>query len=236
MLITGLATGQDYQLSIYTAYLQKNMDLWKEVIEEMEVHYKTNSDQALLYDLAEAEYGYVAYCISVKRRKEARVVLRKAEENINLLLAEGRGSAKIFSLRGALYGFRVYLEPLKALKYRNHSMKANQIAILMGPDEPRAWMEKANIAYYLPAILGGSKRRAVPLYEKAVSLYELSPERLHQNWLYLNCLAGLGIAYEHTGQYRNAGEVYRKLLKREPSFRWVRDDLYPQFLQNHSMN
>ena len=236
MLITGPTTGQDYQLSIYTAYLQKNMNVWKEVMDEMEVNYKTESNPTLLYDLVEAEYGYVAFCISLKKRKEARVVLKKAEEHINLLLEDGLENAKIFSLLGALYGFRVYLEPLKALKYRGRSKKANQTAIRLGPDEPQAWMEKANNEYYSPAIFGGSKRRAVPLYENAVKLYELSPERIHQNWLYLNCLTGLGMAYENTGQFRNAKEVYKKLLKLEPSFSWVRDDLYPRFLQNHSMN
>jgi len=110
------------------------------------------------------------------------------------------------------------------------------MAIGLGPDEPQAWMEKANIAFYTPAILGGSKKRAVPLYEKAVRLFELTPERTRQNWIYLNCLAGLGIAYEKAGQIRDADVVYRKLLELEPSFSWVRDDLYPQFLENHSMN
>ena len=111
-----------------------------------------------------------------------------------------------------------------------------QKAIDLGPNEPQAWMGKANIDFYTPAILGGSKRRAVLLYEKAVRLYESSPERIQQNWVYLNCLAGLGIAYEKTGQIKGADAVYRKLLKLEPSFLWVRDDLYPQFQEKHSMN
>jgi len=230
------ASGQDYQSRIYNAYLLKNMDSWKEVMVEMESNYQITEDKDLLYDIIEVEYGYIAYCISVKRRKEAREVLERAVGYVNLILVNDEKNPRIFSLQGALYGFRVYLEPFRAIKNRNRSIEANQMAIGLGPDEPQAWMEKANIAFYTPAILGGSKKRAVPLYEKAVRLFELTPERTRQNWIYLNCLAGLGIAYEKAGQIRDADVVYRKLLELEPSFSWVRDDLYPQFLENHSMN
>jgi len=236
LLLSGLVRGQDYQSRIYHAYLQKQMGTWKEVMEEMESVYRENPDMELLYDLIEAEYGYTAYCISVKRRREAREVLDRAMDHINLFMELEVDNPKIHSLHGAFFGFRFFLEPFRALKNRKHSLEANQKAIDLGPNEPQAWMGKANIDYYTPAILGGSKKRAVPLYEKAVWLYESSPERIQQNWVYLNCLAGLGIAYEKTGQIQGAEAVYRKLLKLEPSFLWVRDDLYPQFLEKHSMN
>ena len=197
---------------------------------------RENPDLEMLYDLIEAEYGYTAYCISVKRRKEAREVLDRAMEHIHLFMELEVDNPRIYSLQGAFFGFRFFLEPFRALQNRNHALEANQKAIDLGPDEPQAWMGKANIDFYTPAFLGGSKRRAVLLYEKAVRLYESSPERIQQNWVYLNCLAGLGMAYEKTGQIKGAGAVYRKLLKLEPSFLWVRDDLYPQFQEKHSMN
>ncbi len=236
LLFTCLAYGQQSPSTIYSAYLQKNMVTWKVVMEKMESDYKANPDIALLYDLVEAEYGYVAYCLSVKRKKEAKEVLAKADFYINLLLEREMENPKLYSLQGAFYGYRIFIEPLRALKYRRRSVKANRIAVALGPDEPHAWMEKANIEFFSPAILGGSKKRAVQHYEKAIRLYESSPERIEQNWLYLNCLTGLGLAYEKTGQIREAGAVYRKLLKLEPSFIWVRDDLYPHFLKKHSMN
>jgi tetratricopeptide (TPR) repeat protein len=71
------------------------------------------------------------------------------------------------------------------------------------------------------------------MYEKAVKLFESSPGRIQENWVYMNCLAGLGIAYENTRNFSEAGSVYRKLLKLEPSFKWVKEDLYPQFRSKH---
>ena len=236
MMSGGLASGQDYQSRIYNAYLLKNMDSWKEVMEEMVEQYKVTPDKELLYEIIEVEYGYIAYCISVKRRKEAREVLERAVGYVNLILVNDEKNPRIYSLQGAFDGFRVYLEPFRAIKNRNRSIEANQMAIGLGPDEPQAWMEKANIAFYTPAILGGSKKRVVPLYEKAVRLFESAPERTVQNWIYLNCLTGLAIAYEKTGEIGKAGVIFRKLLEIEPNFSWVRDDLYPRFLENHSQN
>ena len=52
----------------------------------------------------------------------------------------------------------------------------------------------------------------------------------------MNCLAGLGRAYEETGQLMQAGGVYKKLLELEPTFSWIRDDVYPHYLEKLSRN
>ncbi|MEN8201196.1 MAG: hypothetical protein ABFS28_01285 [Bacteroidota bacterium] len=227
---------QDFQSMIYQAYIEKQMDAWKEVMEQMSNRFASNSDMELLYELAEAEYGYIAYCLSVKKKKEAAWWLDAADRHILKLLDWQKGNPRIWSLKGALTGLRIRLKPTRVVKYAKLSAKANQRAFELGPDEPQAWMEKANIAFYKPAFLGGSKKKAVKLYEKAVHLYEANPERIRKNWLYLNCMVGLGMAYDETGQLQAAGEVYEKLLRIEPSFRWVNEDLYPAILEKQSSN
>lgn len=236
IIISPLVMANDHRSEIYQAYLASRMDLWKEAMEQIERCYIDGRDSGLLYDLAEAQYGYIAFCISMDRKKEAGEVLEKAERNIGILADKDPFNPKVFSLMGALHGFRVRLEPVKALVYVRRSKIANDRAIVLGPEEPQAWMEKANMEFYTPRLLGGSVKNAVLLYEKAVRLFEASPERTHQNWLYLNCLAGLGLAYERSGRVSQAGTIYRKLLDLEPSFAWVRDDLYPEFLEKHSIN
>ena len=110
LLLSGLVRGQDYQSRIYHAYLQKQMGTWKEVMEEMESVYRENPDMELLYDLIEAEYGYTAYCISVKRRREAREVLDRAMDHINLFMELEVDNPRIHSLHGAFFGFRFFLD------------------------------------------------------------------------------------------------------------------------------
>ena len=227
---------QEYQSQIYQFYLEGRMDLWKNVMDQMNSEYEKSASMELLYELTEAQYGYIAYCLSVKQKKEAAQLVDLADKQIETLLKWQKSNPRIYSLQGAFYGFRIQLKPLKAPSYGKKSVEINHKAILLGPREPQAWMEKANIAYYKPAVFGGSKSDAVLLYEKAVKLYEETPERTIQNWLYLNCLVGLGMAYEKTNQIKAAGRVYEKVLKMEPSFKWVSEEVYPQFREKHSTN
>lgn len=228
-------SGQEYTTRIYRAYVTGRMDRWKEVMDEMDLAYRSTKDHQLLYQLTEAQYGYIAYCISEGRKKEAKNVLEKAEEHVEILLKADRNNPKVYGLQGAFYGFRVGLKPLKAPVYGKKSEEANQKAINLGPEEPHGWVENANIEFYKPAVFGGSKKKAVRLYEKAVRLFEASPPRTKNNWIYLNSLAALGTAYEETGEIEKADRIYRKLLELEPSFVWIRDEVYPEFQGKHSL-
>jgi tetratricopeptide (TPR) repeat protein len=227
---------QDFQSQIYTAYLKGRMDTWKGIMQSMDRKFKQTKDMDLLYQLAEVEYGYIAYSISVDKKEEAKRILIQAEEHIEVLLDYNERNPRVHALQGALYGYRLTLRPIKAPVYGKKSASANERALQLGPSEPQAWMEKANIEYYKPAIFGGSKKDAIPLYEKAIALYEASPDRTRQNWVYLNCLAGLGLAYEENGQVEQAGMIFRKLLELEPDFSWIRDEIYPDYLQKHSLD
>lgn len=222
-------SGQEGNHKIYQAYLDGEMDAWKDVMIQMEAELATDPDKNLMYQLAEAQYGYIGYCISVKKKKEAKREVENIESNLDRLLREEPDNPRIHALQGAIYGLRVAMEPVKAPVYGKKSIDAVNRAVELGPDEPQAWMELANVEFYKPALFGGSKERAVPLYEKAVSLYETVPDRTWENWLYMNCLASLGIAYEKTGALYKAGIVYRKILDLEPSFEWIRDEVYPHY-------
>jgi tetratricopeptide (TPR) repeat protein len=235
LFISLLASAQDYQARIYDVYLRGRMDLWKEIMEQMKREATDKNDLKLLYELTEVQYGYIGYCLSMKEKKEAERVLVEAEERAKFLLEKKVYEARLYSLVGAFYGYWVSLKPLRAPHFGSKSEEANRKALELDPEEPQAWMEKGNIAFYKPAMFGGSKSEAVPYYEKAVRLFEAGPPwRTRQNWVYLNCMAGLGIAYEETGQPEKAGELYKKILRMEPTFKWVKDELYPEYIKKHS--
>ncbi len=229
-------SAQDYRPAIYQAYLTEKMDSWKGLMDQMELEFSQTSDPVLLYNLLEAEYGYIGWLVSVKRKKEAEELLKSAERHMALLSDLGLDNARVYSLKGAFYGFQIMLEPVRAPKLGRLSMEANEKALKLDPEEPQVWLERANMDYYRPVVFGGSKKKAVPSYEKAVKLFESSPGRTRENWVYMNCLAGLGIAYENTRKYSEAGSVYRRILKLEPSFKWVKEELYPKFQEKHPGN
>lgn len=235
LVLPAVIRGQGYESRIYRAYVTGRMDRWKEVMNEIERTYLSTGNQALLFELADAEYGYIAYLLSEGRKKEARKILEKAERHVDRLLRSDPGNPVTYSLLGALYGFRISLEPLKAPFYGRKSVDANEKALELGPEEPRAWLEKANIEFYKPAIFGGSKKEAVVLYEKAVRLFESSPGRTENNWIYLNSLIALATAYEETEAVGKADRVYRKMLELEPDLLWIREEVYPDFREKHSL-
>lgn len=233
LLSLTVTQAQDYQAAIYQAYLLDEMDSWKGIIKQMEQDFAQTSDPVLLYDLLETEYGYTGWLVSEKRKNEAEELMKEVEKHLAWLSDMNMDNARVYSLKGAFYGFQILLEPRRAPKLGRLSMEANEKAMELDPEEPQVWLEKANMEYYRPVVFGGSKRKAVPMYEKAVELFELSSERTKKNWVYINCLAGLGVAYENTRKYSEAGKVYRKILKLEPTFKLVKEGIYPKFQEKH---
>ena len=143
---------QDFQAQVYDAYLRGRMDLWKETMNQMTQQASESDDPSMLYELTEVEYGYIGYCLSMKQKKEAERVLDQAEKRLKNLLDHQEYQARAYSLMGAFYGYRVSLQPIRAPYFGKKSEEANQMALKLGPDEPQAWMEKGNIAFYKPAI------------------------------------------------------------------------------------
>lgn len=234
LLLSFLAVNaQEYKSEFYQAYMLEKMDHWKVLLEQMEQGYQETSDPDLLYELLEAEYGYAGWLVSVKRKDEAEQVVNSAKTHVDQLTGLGLDNARVYSLLGAFYGFQIMLEPARAPKLGRLSMEANEKAFELDPEEPQAWLEKANMDYYRPKVFGGSKKKALPSYERAVELFESTPGRSRGSWVYMNSLAALGVAYEKNKKYPEAGRIYRKILEIEPSFKWVKEDLYPRFQEKH---
>ena len=83
----------------------------------------------------------------------------------------------------------------------------------------------------MPESFGGSKSAAIDNYLTAQKLMESKPEELKEDWNYLGLLVIIGKAYLETGNNAAAKSYFEKILKIEPGFTWVRDELYPQLLK-----
>ncbi len=63
LLVLTTVKAQEYRSDLYQAYLLDRMDNWKAVMDQMEKDYSSTSDPVLLYDLLEAEYGYMGWLV-----------------------------------------------------------------------------------------------------------------------------------------------------------------------------
>ena len=111
----------------------------------------------------------------------------------------------------------------KSIKYINTALELDD-------KNPKVWMEKGNLTYYIPVFLGGGLDKAIKCHEKAVELFEKNPDNLEYNWVYLLVMTNLGRWYTEDGEIKKARELYKKILNFEFNYLWVRDELYPDVL------
>ena len=84
----------------------------------------------------------------------------------------------------------------------------------------------------MPAVFGGSKKKAIEYYLKAEKLMTVGDVK--NDWNYLSTLTLIAGAYEELGNYEKAETYYLKILSISPQFTWVKNNLYPKFLSKKS--
>ena len=231
LLISHLHVKASNREAIYQAYLRGDMSEWKEIIDRMELQ-KRNSPRFLL-ELLNYQYGYVGYSLGSGNRNEARQYLDLANENLSKLKGYGYRPATLYAYQSALYGFEIGLRRIRAPFLGPRSVESARKAMELDKSEPLGFIHYGNTQYYLPAIFGGSKSVALEYYRKAEEIFDRDPEGARKNWVYLNLLVVMAKAYEDFGYVGLAGEYYKKSLEAAPEFLWVKNELYPEFLQRN---
>lgn len=219
-----------FRKEIYQAFITNQMTNWEQSMNRYagSLPEKASLEQRL--ELASAYYGYIGYCLSQKLTAKASLYVDRADANLDLLLAEHPASAEVHAFKSANYGFRIGLSNFKAIYLGRKSQSHLDKALKYNPQSFQACYEEANATYYKPAFVGGSKSKALGLYQKAVTVLEKNPSALANNWLYLLALTNLGRALEENGDLRKAKGVYEKILQAEPGYIWVKTKLLPNLL------
>jgi len=215
---------------IYSAYISGDMAQWKSVIDRMEE--VKSRDNAFLLELVNYQYGYVAWAIGVKRNSEARRYLNLAEANLAVLERNRYNLSMVNAYKAAFYGYRIGLNVLQAPFVGPKSVESANLAMKLDPANPFGYIQYGNSQYYMPAMFGGSKEEAIKYYLKAEELMAKNTEFLENNWNYINLLTVLAQAFSETGDAVSAKAYYDKILKKEPGFVWVKDQLYKDFMKN----
>jgi len=214
-----------YKSDIYKAYISSDMNKWKNAIDLMNTEKNKTND--FILELVNYQYGYIAWCIGNNRKKEAAIYLELAEDNIYILEKKSFKPSYVSSYKSAFHGFRIGLNFLKAPFIGPKSIYCAELAIELDNKNPYGYIQYGNKEYYMPAVFGGSKETAICYYLKATELMEAKEDEIKENWNYLNLLVVIGKAYEETGNYKDAMFFYEKILKIEPEFLWVKNDLNP---------
>ncbi len=218
---------------VYRAYISDEMDAWDQVIVELRNRKASLSDPQLS-ELINYYYGYTGWAIGEGHDKKANQYILEAEDIINQLSVKYPGRPDLSAYKGAFIAYRIGIKPIRALFLGPESMKNINHAVETGPYSPNAWIEKGNALFYMPTVFGGSKKKALEAFNRAIQLMEKDPEFIYHNWMYLNVLMILGQGYEKIDNFQMAKITYEKVLQIEPNFTYVRDKLYPSFMKSRA--
>jgi len=202
---------------------------WEAIIRTMDaVPEPTTLEQKLEH--IDYYYGYSAHLIGKKQYNEAESEISRAEILVNNLIRISPKNATVYAYKGAFIGLKIGSNKLKSIYLKSESADYIKKALELDSHNVQALIDKGNMLFYSPFLLGGNKKEAINYYLTAASLLEKNKDT-NQNWKYLNLLTVTGIAYEKEDMLNEAKLTYEKLLRKEPNYKLVRDDLYPKLLQ-----
>lgn len=218
-----------YREIIYGAYLSGDMTLWKRTIDAMNL--KQGKTNEYILELVNYQYGYIGWCLGQKRKDEAEKYLELAEGYLEALESKSFKPSYIHAYRSAFYGYRIGISAWQAPFIGPKSIEEAKLAMEMDAANPYGFIQYGNAQYYMPAVFGGSKSVAIGYFLQAQKKMEAQMSLYTNDWNYLSLLALIGKAYEETGNYGLAKNYYEKILKVEPDFLWVKNQLYPNIIK-----
>jgi tetratricopeptide (TPR) repeat protein len=225
---------QSFRDQIYEAYVLNNMPRWAQAVSAMEVAYRSNPHEELLYDLLLAQYGLIGYYLGNNREREGAALLDNAQTLLRRLENLPAFQAQAHAFDAAFLAFRISLQPLRAAVLGLRSSQAATRSTEANSRYARAWVERGNIMFFAPAPFG-SKERAISYYQRAVRTMEENMHPSHR-WLYLSTLVSLANAFEKTGNIQMALQTVEKALRFEPRFKWAKEELLPRLQATQSGN
>lgn len=214
---------------IYKAFISNDMSLWKKTIDEM--HQQKSKTNDFRLELLNYQYGYIAWCIGNKKSELAEFYIDLGEKNIHLLEKTAAYNSLVNSYKSAFFGYRIGLNKLKAPFIGPKSVECAKLAIKLDAKNPYGYIQYANSQFYMPPVFGGSKKIALDYFTKARILMERNQSKIIQDWNYLSLLTMIAKSYSELKDFNNAKLYCEKILKVEPDFLWVKNELYPELLK-----
>ena len=217
-----------YKKVFYNAFINRETYKWGSLIRTEETTNPPATTEQKL-ELINYYYGFIGHMMGKKQYETAREFIERAEKLNNQVLKSSPKNATAFSYKGAFMGMRIGLNRIKSVYLWPESKGYIDKALKLEPNNVQAIIDKGNLLFYSPNMLGGDKEEALELFHKAEKIMEKNKDTDH-NWEYLNLLVTMAKAYEKLDNLQEAKHYYEKALQKEPNFKWVKDDLYPKLL------
>lgn len=231
-LMSIISFGQDQKL-IYNAFINGDMESWKKVIDRMEK--TTIMSNAYKLELINYQIGYIGWCIGMEKYDQAKQYIKLSDHHLKELKNKNYKPSYIQSYQGSIDGLNIGINRFYAIFLGTGIVSKAKSSIKLDNKNPYGYILLGNSKYYMWAIMGGSKETAISYYKKAEEIIE-NENLVNQNWNYLSLLTMIAHAYVEMGNYEDADKYYKKILRTEPNYKWIKQEIYPQFLEMNENN
>ncbi|MFT5185542.1 MAG: tetratricopeptide (TPR) repeat protein, partial [Flavobacteriales bacterium] len=215
----------DHTDRLYEAYARGKMDVWFSLMQEFEEENDFSSSDKKL-ELVNLYYGYAAWLVGAEQDDLAEIYIEKSEGILDQILEKEPDNSTAMAYKGAFIAFEIGISNYKAIYLGMASMQYIEDAFKLDSINIQANIEMGNSSFYSPPAFGGDKSSSIAYYQTAARQMEVN-NLVEKNWMYLNVMTALGMAYEATGQIQHAKLCYEKILVVKPNFMWVGEELYP---------
>jgi len=150
-------------------------------------------------------------------------------------IAEAEAAAKLDPASGEALAIKASLQGL-SLAYQDPSVmmtlgpemsETMRKAITLSPENPRVRLLDGIQTMHRPAFVGGGADKAMPVFEKAIALFEKEKPDSAAAWGREDALIWAGQAAMRLEQFEAARDYYRRALAIRPGQRWVAGVLLP---------
>lgn len=179
------------------------------------------SNEMTGYDQALANYRLA---VSANVKKDSALALQASNSAIQQLKAitqEQPDHVEATALLAQLYGYKISLQPMKAMFLGPKSIKHLKAAETLAPNNPRVQLFKGIGKAHTPPMFGGSMEEALTAFSAAILSYQ-EDEYSGYHWGEAEAYTWRGLMYQSQGNLQQATRDWQQALVVDPGCGWAK--------------
>lgn len=201
----------------YEAFISNHPEKWKNLLDASEATTLSMSDKI---NKLQYLYGYIGWNIRENRKEEGIKYLREMEELLKTLSLPENEQCLFNSI---VLSFGILLGTRNPVTNGRKVVKQIDKALAAPIPSSLAYIQKGNTYLNMPALFGGSRKKALEWFLRARQLLE-KEDKTTRNWLYIHLLCTICETYQANEQPSEAEHYYLYIKQLEPNLFWLEEN------------
>ena len=219
LLITTISlSAQKASETQFAAYLKASKVLWEKSVNEAEEAYGKES-----FERAMALYGLLNNTMANQDEETFDQYKKETVDLLEQLIEDNEEWGEPCAVLSSVYGLIMAYSPMKGMYLGMKSSGLMDDAMKLQSESPLVQKLYAGSKLYTPEMWGGDAEKAAKAFQKSLSLF--GEVEKANNWIYLDTMMGLAMAYKKIGEETKALNTLEKAVELEPQYFWAKAEL-----------